>query len=717
MPGNIIPLITSPTPSLVETNGIPSPEEEMRIREAIHLAQQELENVRREGVWYAIEQIARSGIPDAQQLLDNRSLIVDEKNVDAYKFPLFRLELNVRSMFVGFIEQHEALVSPIRRFPPELLIEIFSWIVQESPFPTRHSVAYPYDLAFFNRFRALAFTHVCAYWRQIALSTPQLYTSIPFIDKIYPNGSEKAESKGSVNLVRLYLERSRDFPIHIRVWLPYSGLAEGDPADAASSEPLRSILQHTDRWRSAVLQVSPAIYESLPTLDFPLLHALNLRVVLPTSPDGIREGDYRAPNTVFQSTPRLQMLVLDSKPMFPELDELLTPLTTFIGLPVSVACLVPCPELVKCEFRGPAGMLSVTDPPYAFRHDGIKSFRLVNTNCALPLGGEFTTTFFWSMKMPNLEVLEIEGPGTIEAAPVVRELLGMTLAKPSLLRSFTFHVRGVTKVELCLLLGAMPLLEVLDIWDIPSSSIHLLSMKAGHMSSEGAEPRPLLVPRLRSLTIREFSDPDFKSLEQVYKSRLLSSCQSSDPSSTARAVDHDLTIFLTYRRARGCARYQNLIEGWQEVEPGKHEKGSECTMLLGWASYLVKNFLGFDSWGPDCVMKRFDFTGRGRFPKGSWDSERYDKFFKVVEAYDVKDGRLLEMTRLHRIMSAVRDLFEEHPHGDPGLHFRARAGELVRKWTPLVEQSAKWRRWKISEDGRTLRLGDELGPRKIEVEI
>ncbi|KAJ3509671.1 hypothetical protein NLJ89_g5092 [Agrocybe chaxingu] len=716
MPGNIIPLMTSPTPSLVETNGIPSPEEEMRIREAIRLVQQELDNIRREGVWYAIEQIAQSGIPDAQQLLDNRSLISDEKNAESYKFPLFRLEINVRNMFIGFIEQHEALLSSVRRFPPELLVEIFSWVVQESPFPTKHSTAYPYELAFFNRFQALAFTHVCAYWRQVALSRPQLWTSIPFFDKIYLNGSVKAEVKGSVNLVRLYLERSRDFPIHVRVWLPYSGSAEGDPADAASSEPLRSILQHTDRWKSAVLQVCPAIYESFPTLDFPLLHALNLRIVLPTGPDRIREGDYRGPNTVFQSTPQLRTLVLDSKPMLPELEEFLNPLTTFIGLPVGVAYLAACPKLVKCEFRGPAGMLSVADPPDAFKHEGIRSFRLVNTNCALPLGGEFTTTFFCSIKMPNLEVLEIEGPTTIEAAPVVLELLGMTLATPSLLRSFTFHVRGVTKGELCLLLGVMPLLEVLDIWDMPSSHLHLLTLKDKRTSGDCAEAPPFLVSRLRSLTIREFSDPDFKTLEQVYESRLLSRCQSREPSTTS-AVDHDLTIFLTYRHARGCARYQNLIEGWQEVEPGKHAKGSECTRLLGWAAYLVKNFLGFDSWGPDCVMKHFEFTGRGRFPKASWDTEKYDKFFKVVEEYDMKDGRLLEMTRLYRIMSAVRDLFEEHPYGDPGFSLRDRAGELVKKWTPLVEQSAKGRLWKISEDGRTLRLGEEFRPRKIEVEI
>ncbi|CAA7260439.1 unnamed protein product [Cyclocybe aegerita] len=669
----MIQLLTSPTPHLVETSGIPSPEEEERIREAIRVAEDELEKVRRKGVWYAVELMSQSGSADAeraQYLLDDRTQIFDDENENAesdISF-LYMLGETVPGMFIAFIDQHKGLVSPIRRFPPELLVEIFSWVVQESPFPTRHSAAYPYELAFCNSFRALAFTHVCSYWRQVALSIPQLWTSIPFLNKIYLNES---------------------------VWLPHTSLVEGDPADAASLEPLCSVLAHANRWSTAMIHVCPTIYESLPTLDFSLLHALNLRVVLPTGPDRIREGDYRGTNTVFQTTPMLKTLILDSKPMLPELDTLLYPLTTFVGLPVTVAYLIGCPELVKCEFRGPAGMLSTADPPHPFMHAGIRSFRLVNTNCKLPLGEEYTTTFFRWIKMPKLEVLEIEGPGTIEATTVVRELWGMTLAKPSLLRSFTFHVRDVKRIELLRLLEAMPLLEVLDIWDMPSASLKRLVLRASHASG-GAEPPPPLVPCLHSLIIR---DP---------------SGEQSTP------VDRDITIFLTYRRARGLARYQNIIEGWQEVEPGNHTKGSECTRLLGWANYLVKNFLGFEYqfWNPNCSMKKFEYTGKGRrFPEDSWDVEKIDKFLSVVEGHEMKDGRLLEMTRLNRIMAAIRDQRKGFPLGDEIFSFRARAGELVKKWAPLVEESAKGRRWQISEDGRTLRLGEDLKPRKIEVEV
>ncbi|KAJ3498187.1 hypothetical protein NLJ89_g10251 [Agrocybe chaxingu] len=713
-------LITSPTPHLLEGNGIPSEKEITLIREAIRRAQEVLENLQREGARRAMQVLFPLGLPDMQPLMDNQSHAPDQK-YKGYTLPLSMVETDMHIILTAFIDRHQALVSSILHFPPELLVEIFSWVVVESPFPTKHSGACPPELVIYTTCRSLAFSQTCAYWRQVALSAPELWTSIPFVSRIYPSDSPNANSQGYVYLVKLFLERSKELPIHVRVWLPYSFLHDGDIADAASLEPLRSVLVDAHRWITAMVYVSPDIYESLPTLDFPLLHALNLRVVLPTGPGRIIEGHYRGQHIVFQTTPRLRTLILDGRPLFPGLRNLLLPVTSFVGLPMSVEHLESSPELVKCEFRGPAGKLYMHDPPRAFRHVGIKSFRLVNTNYALPVFGALDiATFFRWIKMPNLEVLEIEGPGTIKARPVIRDLLRVTLSRPSRLRSFTFHVRDVTEIELLFLFGAMPLLEVLDIWDVPSRSLRLLldpnRMKTGTSNVD----EPFELPRLHSLIIREFSDPHFQALEQICYSRRLyaDSISSSQPSPSPTPIDRDLTIFLDYRRTRECARYQNIIEGWQEVEPGKHAKGSECTMLLGWASYLIKNFLGSDRWRPDCSLKKFDFTGNGRgaLLKHPWDSEKRDKFLRVVEEYEMKDGRLLEMTRLYRIMTAIRDLPEGCLLYDNIYFFRSRAGALVEKWTPLVEESAKERRWKISDDGRTLRLGDELRPRKIEVE-
>ncbi|CAA7260442.1 unnamed protein product [Cyclocybe aegerita] len=637
--GGIAHLITSPTLNLLESNGIPSEEEVTLIREAIRRAQEELDNLQREGARRAMQLLFPSGFPDIQLLIDNQ-------RYKGYMSPLSMVESDMRIILNAFIDQHRTLVSPIRRFPPELLIEIFSWVVGESPFPTKHSAAYPHELVSYMPRHSLAFSQTCVYWRQVALSAPELWTSIPFLSWIYPSDSPNANSQGCVYFVKLFLERSKELPIHVRVWLPYSFLHDGNIANASSFEPLRSVLAHARRWITAMVYVSPAIYESLPTLDFSLLHALNLRVVLPTGPGRIREGDYRGHNTVFRSTPRLRKLILDSKPLFPELQDLLLPVTSFVGLPVCVVHLGASPDLVKCEFRGPAGVLSIHDPPRAIRHVRIKSFRLVNTNCTLPLGGEITTTFFRWIRMPNLEVLNIVGPGTIKATPVVVELLVMTLSRPSRLRSFTFHVRDLKRVELHFLLEVMPLLEVLDIWDIPSVCLRRLVLET---AEDGNKVVPKFTPRLHSLTIREFSDPDFKIPEKIYDSRRLfvNNPSSSEPPPTP--VDHDLTIFLSYRRTCECARYQNIIESWQEVEPGKHAKGSECTMLLGWASYLIKNFLGFDHWRLDCSLEKFDFTGNGRVPapiiNGSWDAEKCDKLLRVVEEYKVKDGRLLEVIK------------------------------------------------------------------------
>ncbi|KAJ7117629.1 hypothetical protein C8R44DRAFT_555445, partial [Mycena epipterygia] len=74
-----------------------------------------------------------------------------------------------RATLTVYHSQNTAILSPLRRMPPELLCEIFSWTLpsvrealQRRRFDTKHS---PWVL-----------TQICSRWRAIALSTASLWS-------------------------------------------------------------------------------------------------------------------------------------------------------------------------------------------------------------------------------------------------------------------------------------------------------------------------------------------------------------------------------------------------------------------------------------------------------------------------------------------------------------------------------------------------------------
>ncbi|PIL34023.1 hypothetical protein GSI_03731 [Ganoderma sinense ZZ0214-1] len=85
---------------------------------------------------------------------------------------------------------HNTLL-PIGTLPPEVLIRVFDFVV--SPPSDVHDVK-PHKQAKW----AIALTHVCSLWREIALSTSRLWSQI--VDE-------------DLNLARLFLQRSRSTPI------------------------------------------------------------------------------------------------------------------------------------------------------------------------------------------------------------------------------------------------------------------------------------------------------------------------------------------------------------------------------------------------------------------------------------------------------------------------------------------------------------------------
>ena len=109
------------------------------------------------------------------------------------------------------VNQHQALISPLRRLPPELLQLIFVWCLPSHRNAVMHSSEAPVLLG-----------RVCSEWRRISLATPQLWSSLHIVP---PNvnltnlTSSIARFDRKRELIEMWLGRSGACPLNISfVW-------------------------------------------------------------------------------------------------------------------------------------------------------------------------------------------------------------------------------------------------------------------------------------------------------------------------------------------------------------------------------------------------------------------------------------------------------------------------------------------------------------------
>ncbi|KAF9481469.1 hypothetical protein BDN70DRAFT_528655 [Pholiota conissans] len=109
------------------------------------------------------------------------------------------------------VSAHEALVSPLRRLPPEILQIIFVWCLSQNRNAVMHASEAPVLLG-----------RICSEWRRISLATPELWASLHIVP---PNvnfsnpASSTARFERKRDLVSMWLDRSGACPLSISlVW-------------------------------------------------------------------------------------------------------------------------------------------------------------------------------------------------------------------------------------------------------------------------------------------------------------------------------------------------------------------------------------------------------------------------------------------------------------------------------------------------------------------
>lgn len=143
----------------------------------------------------------------------------------------------------GSLLAHQALISPSRRIPPEVLGEVFYHCLSKTPYITPRDIEAP-----------MVLTRVCRHWHAVAMSTPRLWSSLSIhlqktACEVYRRGCES------------WLSRAKSVPLAIRV-LNDVHMFAADPTLLSSVVVwLRPLIgQSTDLWWHG---------PSLPTLFVP----------------------------------------------------------------------------------------------------------------------------------------------------------------------------------------------------------------------------------------------------------------------------------------------------------------------------------------------------------------------------------------------------------------------------------------------------------------
>ncbi|KAF8072243.1 hypothetical protein FPV67DRAFT_1779290 [Lyophyllum atratum] len=164
--------------------------------------------------------------------------------------------------------------TPVGSIPPEILVQIFEFADRSSAAQERR----PWSHAIRRKAIPITVSHVSGHWRDVALSSPVLWTEI----NISPPWSLKT--------IRRFLSRSAACPIHLNLTIPTIGfghlLSSGLLNDNAQS--LRDIiLEHIPRCRKITIkgdfgQLEPLLYTMLNTIYAskvpPPLEHLNVQV-------------------------------------------------------------------------------------------------------------------------------------------------------------------------------------------------------------------------------------------------------------------------------------------------------------------------------------------------------------------------------------------------------------------------------------------------------
>ncbi|KAK7054972.1 hypothetical protein VNI00_003435 [Paramarasmius palmivorus] len=174
----------------------------------------------------------------SEQNIVEETLSVAESDLKACDAEIAAL-LSRRERLVQTIQKCKSALSLINNFPPEILSYIFEIVCETNTFGSSKQIA------------AITISAVGCHWRQIALSTPALWSSL----KIDFTSWGQAE-RGLAHLVRTFMERSKAMPLKIHtIWHDNHYTEIVNPT-------MRILADHSSRWSEVVFFSDAGVLEA-----------------------------------------------------------------------------------------------------------------------------------------------------------------------------------------------------------------------------------------------------------------------------------------------------------------------------------------------------------------------------------------------------------------------------------------------------------------------
>ncbi|KAJ7302972.1 hypothetical protein DFH08DRAFT_904447 [Mycena albidolilacea] len=186
---------------------------------------------------------------------DARLACLDETSTIQEKLMLLEKE---RVSLSSYRARNKAILSPLRRMPPEVLGDIF-WRTVPSKSEAQRT------LNFFLVESPWTLTQICSRWREISLSIASLWSRI-IVDY-------RTACHYPVSLVEAQIHRSRVQKLEIH----FHGSDAADPCP--QTQIFQLLLQHSSRWEALHLTLTPEIIPHLTALPagFPSLKRLYIQ--------------------------------------------------------------------------------------------------------------------------------------------------------------------------------------------------------------------------------------------------------------------------------------------------------------------------------------------------------------------------------------------------------------------------------------------------------
>ncbi|KAJ7626611.1 hypothetical protein DFH06DRAFT_734822 [Mycena polygramma] len=284
--------------------------------------------------------------------------------IDSQMRDLMRIQNQERGLIIAL----KQVVAPIRKLPAELVVEIFT-----------HSLSPSFSIK-----SVLVICQVCAYWRQLAQTTPKLWTALLRLNL------RKPASDAYVAMAKTFLERSTPLPIPIAM----------DYTESCALPLVEVVLSMASRWKSASLYNFP-----LPKLrELPFGALESLETVSLTSRRQILT--YEQKTTAFLGACRLRSVIFDGRSIshFPMPWAQLTELTIRENsCQICLDILLQCMNLITAEF---SDMPSWVQSPPSAPTTVLPRLETLEVGFA-PSDGNHIMSFFMRLDLPALTSLDV----------------------------------------------------------------------------------------------------------------------------------------------------------------------------------------------------------------------------------------------------------------------------------------------------------------------